>query len=213
MKFSEIEIKHILRAGVILSLAFTIVDYNIGINIFELFTLFTQAPFWITFLVSGFTVGLGFLLHELAHKWFAQKYGAWAEFRAFDNMLFFALIMSFFGFIFAAPGAVMIGGRINTFRNGIISVAGPITNLLLASVFGAIFLASSLVFASSGIALILTTIALTGFYINSWLGLFNMIPFGFFDGAKVFKWNKVIWGTVTAIAFFYTFLLPSILLS
>ncbi|MFW6283279.1 MAG: peptidase M50, partial [Minisyncoccales bacterium] len=31
-----------------------------------------------------------------------------------------------------------------------------------------------------------------GFFINSWLGLFNLIPVRPFDGFNVFKWNKVV---------------------
>jgi len=32
-----------------------------------------------------------------------------------------------------------------------------------------------------------------GAYINTWLALFNLIPFGPLDGAKIFRWNKGLW--------------------
>ncbi|MFO7773178.1 MAG: DUF951 family protein [Dehalococcoidia bacterium] len=32
-----------------------------------------------------------------------------------------------------------------------------------------------------------------GAYVNTWLALFNLIPFGPLDGAKIFRWNKGIW--------------------
>ena len=92
--------------------------------------------------VSAIVSITGFLLHELAHKFVAQRYGAWAEFRMYPTGLFMALIFSFLGFLFAAPGAVFISGRINRKQNGIISLAGPATNIA----FGAIFIALWLIF-------------------------------------------------------------------
>jgi Zn-dependent protease len=35
--------------------------------------------------------------------------------------------------------------------------------------------------------------------INSILAVFNLIPFGIFDGAKVLRWNPIIWG-ITFVA-------------
>ena len=58
--------------------------------------------------ISALGVGTGFLLHELAHKFIAQRYGYRAEYRANRNGLLFIIIMSLMGFILAAPGAVMI---------------------------------------------------------------------------------------------------------
>ena len=29
--------------------------------------------------------------------------------------------------------------------------------------------------------------------INASLALFNLIPIGIFDGAKIIKWNKMVW--------------------
>jgi Zn-dependent protease len=53
--------------------------------------------------VSAFGVGTGFLLHELAHKFIAQRYGYWAEYRANRNGLILIIVMSLMGFILAAP--------------------------------------------------------------------------------------------------------------
>jgi len=141
----------------------------------------------ITFVVSAITVGSGFLLHELGHKYVAQRYNAWAEFRSFDRMLLLAILMSFFGFIFAAPGAVFIRGMIDYKRNGKISAAGPLVNYVLALVFGALFF--------TGIAP-LVYLGMFGFTVNAWLGLFNMIPLGNFDGVKILKWNKLVYGSM-----------------
>ena len=49
----------------------------------------------LTFLVmSLFTVGIGFILHEMAHKFTAIKYGFWAEFRKDNIMLVVAVALA-----------------------------------------------------------------------------------------------------------------------
>ena len=118
---SEKEKKDIIKAWIAISIAFAIALNGLRSG-------FSQA-----FIIAALTVGVGFLLHELAHKLVAQHYGCWAEFRSFDQMLFFAILLSFTGIIFAAPGAVMISGHVTNDRNGKISAAGPITNFILAA--------------------------------------------------------------------------------
>ncbi len=182
---SNIELIDITKAWVAISIAFGIVLG--GLN--------KTLPKYL--LISAIAVGLGFLLHELSHKLVAQYYKFKAEFRSFDEMLFLAVIMSFLGFVIAAPGAVMI----QTYskdenKNGKIAIAGPIMNVILALIFLLIYN------YSSGF---INTLAIYGFRINTWLALFNMIPFWMFDGAKVFKWNKIIWAVFVAITIYLTF--------
>jgi len=33
---------------------------------------------------------------------------------------------------------------------------------------------------------------------NSWIAAFNMIPFGVFDGFKIFNWKRKVWALVFA---------------
>jgi len=185
----------ISKAWLVLSLAFAFVYSGINLlrgNVFSLFS--TQ--FVILFLVSAVTAGLGFLLHELAHKFVAQKYGCTAEFRAFDQMLYLALGLAVFvGFIFAAPGAVMIHGQITRKENGLISAAGPATNFVL----GMLFLLLMNFYSS------LNFIWQTGFFINMWLGLFNLIPFGNLDGYKVLMWNRYVWAGMGLFGIYFVF--------
>ena len=187
--FSEQELTDLLKAWIAISLAFAIVLAG-----FSLTTQFVAA-----FILSAVTVGTGFLLHELSHRTIARRFGCWAEFRSFDTMLILAIVMSFFGFVFAAPGAVMISGPVGKRRNGIISAAGPATNIILA----AIFLVLALLIKPEGMLKAITTY---GFIINSWLALFNLIPIWNFDGTKILAWNKIVYGSMVAITLVFMLL-------
>ncbi len=185
---SETELRDLIKAWIAISIAFAIV---LGNSIFS-------SNFYTKFIIASLTVGIGFLLHEIGHKVVAQRYGCFAEFRSFDNMLLLAVVMSFFGIILAAPGAVMISGRVNKKKNGKISAAGPVVNLFLALGFLALFLAH--------LPDLFKPLAYYGFVINSWLALFNMIPFWLFDGYKILKWNKLVYGGIVSMAFIFMLL-------
>ncbi len=184
MKFNRREIKDLAIAWIIISLAFAVLFSGVKSILSYVFLL--------SFIISIFTVGIGFLLHELMHKYLAQRYGLRAEFHAFYNMLFLALLFSFFGFIIAAPGAVFISGRITKEKNGKISLAGPLTNIILAFLFLLVLL-----FLSKGV---IAMIAYYGLSINSLLALFNLLPFIPFDGGKVYVWNKGVYIIVIVLA-------------
>ena len=181
MKFTHKEKKDLFWAGIMISLAFAILLSGIS-------SLFSSG-FFIIFVIAFFTAGIGFLFHELMHKYVAQNYGLLAEFRASYKMLWLAILFSFFGFIIAAPGAVYIKGNITREKNGKISLAGPLTNLILALAF----LILILILNPSGIFGALLDFGLT---INSLLAAFNMIPTIPFDGGKVIQWNKPIYYTI-----------------
>jgi Zn-dependent protease len=135
------------------------------------------------FALSMATAGVGFLLHELAHKVVATRFGQVAHFRADYSMLFLAVAGAFAGILFAAPGAVYHRGRITARENGLVALAGPVTNLLLAAIF------APLAFLASGFVADVGDFSLT---INLLLAGFNMIPFGPLDGRTVFAWSKVV---------------------
>ena len=174
MKFTKREIKDLFIAWLIISMAFAMLFSGISSVLSLLFL--------VSLVISALTVGIGFLFHEIMHKYVAERYGLKAEFHAFYGMLFLALVFSFFGFIIAAPGAVFISGRITKEKNGKISLAGPLTNIVLAILF------LLLLFFNS--TKIIGMIAYYGLSINSLLALFNLLPFIPFDGGKIFTWSK-----------------------
>ena len=164
--------------------------------------------------VSAIGTGTGFLLHELAHKYMAQRYGYWAEYRANRSGLLLIIIMAFAGFIFAAPGAVMIHkararaddllsasegwqtGRLEQAEAERketlwISLAGPMTNIVLVVLF--------FLFLTSGAATssLLQSAANFALFINLTLAAFNLLPFGPLDGKKVFDSSRIVWAIVS----------------
>ncbi|MDP4009196.1 MAG: hypothetical protein Q8P71_02120 [bacterium] len=197
LKFSSEELIHLLHAWAAISFAFTIILGG-GVGVIG-------ANFLPIFFIASITFGVAFLLHEIAHKVVAHWYGHWAEFRKFDWGLILAVGMSFFGFIFAAPGAVMIQGLVSRKQNGIISVVGPVVNLVLAGMF----LVLGFVFSNTfgDLPEFVGLILYHGFFINSRLALFNMIPIFPLDGSKVIAWSVPIWFTVIGVSAFFVFFL------
>ena len=130
-----------------------------------------------------------FIVHELGHKFLAQFYRAWAEFR----VLFYGAVVTaisalpFFPFKFIAPGAVMISGNLSAARNGRVSLIGPLTNLAMGTGFLCSYLAIAATVGSAN------PILLVGARFNGFIAFFNMIPFMGLDGQKIFGWNKIVW--------------------
>lgn len=147
------------------------------------------------FIIAFVAIGSGFILHELMHKFVAQYYGHWAEFRAKAFGLAIPIPIALFtGFIFAAPGAVVISGFVRKHENGIISAAGPLTNIII----GFIALPFTMVLGSvDTLGFRIATVTLIG---NAFLAIFNMIPLGPLDGRKVLAWSKTVYFLVVGMA-------------
>lgn len=195
-KFTKSEVRDLIIAFLVISLCFAIA--NTGRNINALLQILPM-------IMVG--VGAGFILHELGHKFVSMKYGYWAEFKLWPQGLLFALITSFFGFVFAAPGAVYTYANYMTDEiNGKISVAGPVVNIILAIIFLAIATAVYQSAFTSQTSLFIFVVCSLGYSINSFLALFNLLPIGNLDGSKVLRWNVGIWIAVIAVAGIMVFL-------
>jgi Zn-dependent protease len=183
------------------------VDWNeifeIGVSVLAISVAFSIGEIN-AFPIILITVGLGFILHELAHRFVARHYGAVAFYKAWPEglLLMFAMaVISGGQFVFAAPGAVYIYSSYLTRRqNGIISISGAVVNLILAILF--VLMGVLIVTAGSPqIADIGVLFVYIGAVTNLYLALFNMIPIPPLDGSKVFAWNKLVWVLFTGIIF------------
>jgi len=150
------------------------------------------------FLISMVTAGIAFLLHEMAHKFTAMRYGYWAEFQMNTTMLVVAIAVAALAkVVFAAPGATMIfGSNISPEENGKISLAGPLSNLLLLIPFVLLLIAG----LNTGI-FELALIGIMGVRVNAMIAAFNLLPLGPLDGVKILAWNPTVYIGTVLVAF------------
>lgn len=200
-RFSTQEVQDILISIIVLTVAFMILYRNNTIMTCLEYHLGEGGRWAGLFAICLVLVVLSFLLHEFGHKFMAQKYGMWSEFRMFPMGLVLTLVTSIFGFLFAAPGAVYIKGYADPQRNGKISMAGPTVNVILAA-FG---IAAALIIGSgpfyiNDVRFLAVLVCVMFASLNSFLAVFNLIPIGPLDGGKILAWNKVVWVTMFAIA-------------
>jgi len=197
-KFSRIEIKHLLLAMVVLTLAFSFPLSQSGL----FFGKIDADAFVYALPVSFFGLLTAFFVHELAHKFMAQKYGLWSEFRMFLGGLVFSLVLAVVtGVVFAAPGAVMFRGEARRFEMGRIAAAGAMANIAIAAVTLLLYLV--VFFEISYIGKLIGFVCL----VNALLATFNLLPFGPLDGAKVIRWNGIIWAILFILAIVLTALI------
>lgn len=184
----------LLIAWLAISIAFSLIFIRGGVTV-ELFVIYL--------LVSMFTVGIGFILHEMAHKFTAMKYGFWAEFRKDNLMLLVAVAMAtLVGVVFAAPGATVIYGTyISREQNGKISAAGPAVNILLCIPFALILFVSGMFPVSFLSRNLLALVGMVGFQVNAMIAAFNMLPVSVLDGKKVLAWNPAVFAVLIIAAF------------
>ena len=193
-RISVRERRDLLVAWVAISIAFSLIYIRYGA---------TPALFLLFLGISLVTVGVGFILHELAHKFTAMKYGFWAEFQKNNLMLVVAVALAALaGVVFAAPGATMIyAPSLTREQNGKISAAGPVTNLLLCIPFALIlFLGSAVDIRLMGLNVI-STLGMIGLQVNAMIAAFNMLPVSVLDGKKVLAWNPVVFVVLIGASF------------
>lgn len=139
--------------------------------------------YWKDFQFAILVTAPAIVLHELAHKFVALGYGFTASFELFPLGLAVGVILKIIGspFILIAPGYVSIG--VEAFANAtayrLIALAGPVVNLILWLTSALVLKLNKNLNRTQFAALRLTKI------INMILFIFNMIPFGPLDGAKV----------------------------
>jgi Zn-dependent protease len=179
--FSFTELKHLLIGVLLVMGVGSSISFQISIssNIQGMFV--------------GFSIifAFAFLLHELSHKIAAQMYGLWAEFRVTTTGALITLLSIVSPFKIVSPGAVITSGPISKKISGTVSLAGPLTNLMLSIIFiGITQISSRELFWISNV----------GGFFNAFTAFFNLLPVGLLDGSKVIRWNNKIWGLAFALS-------------
>lgn len=201
--FSRIELGHLLIAIGVLTVAFSF-TFSKNSVLFILLGVPINIMAYVLFLpISFLGIVTAFFVHELSHKFVAQKYGLWSEFRMYPRALLFSITLAFFtGLVFAAPGAVMFRGETRPFETGRIAAAGPASNTVITFVTYALYR-----FVFYNVDFLVTFL---GFIclVNALLATFNLLPFGPLDGRKVVEWSGTAWVVLFSIsAVFLGFLL------
>lgn len=123
------------------------------------------------------------ILHELAHKFVAMGFGFNATFELFTLGLILGVFLKLINspLLIIAPGYVVPAAGLANFplEYRLVALAGPLTNLLLWLIAVLIIKFNSKLTKKQLIFFHLTK------KINIILFIFNMIPFGPLDGAKV----------------------------
>jgi Zn-dependent protease len=183
--FSSKEIKHIAVAAILVA--------GIGVSLLlypEIFGAVDSASL-LPVSIYALVLTLSFLAHEIAHKVAAQRRGLWAEFRL--TMWGAALtLVSMLSPVFKiiSPGAMMVSNSANLEDMGRVSIAGPSVNMFLSAVlFGGALFPSQF-----------SEILLLAAFLNGFMAVFNLVPFGVLDGFKIFHWNKKIWAAMFVVS-------------
>ena len=160
------------------------------------FDIFGAQSWLLLFLIPAYIIS--FVGHELAHKFLAKANGLWAEFRTNTYGLLMTLVSAVLPipFKFLAPGQTNIQGEARKEIIGTIALIGPGFNLVL----GFLFFFMSRVFSIQWVEFVFIEITV----FNCWIAIFNLIPFGTFDGTKVFEWDKTRWAIVFGAAIVLT---------
>ena len=143
--------------------------------------IFSRETSWRELKLSCLIAAPGVVLHELAHKFLAISFGLNADFKIFFFGILAGVILRLVNspVILVAPGYVNIPQVANSLHYRLIAFAGPATNLLIWLICLAILKYKTKLTRKSALLFMLTK------RINGVLFLFNMIPFGPLDGAKV----------------------------
>jgi Zn-dependent protease len=163
-----------------------IIEISIAVFVLTIIFSFEGVRFNPNLLATSFSaVALAFLLHELAHKFAAIRFGYNARFRLYLPSTLLSLILVFTGVKVAALGWVEVKAykfkdwlyrrlKFSVEEEGIIALAGPLVNIILSY----LFLLVGLEFLKN---------------VNAWVAFFNLLPIPPLDGSKVLNWKFGGW--------------------
>ncbi len=193
-RFSSTELKHLLIACILVALVgISMLGSPYGIAYaLSRFVWYMNGPYWWVPVGMIAIFLLAFIGHELAHKFVAQHYGMWSEFRMTTMGYYLSAIAILFSVPIFGTGTVHTSGTSSTEDNAKTNLAGPLSNFIMA-----IGLVIVTIFTYGLASQPMLYLIQYGIIINSILGLFNMIPIQPFDGATVKDWKMSVWITLT----------------
>lgn len=163
-------------------------DFNIGFN----------ADYIIGTVIAAILGAIIFYTHEYVHLWLAKRKKIYVNFRIIQEMTFLSFITAMLpvSFKFIAPGIIFMENHYSDDRNQNMSIylSGSITTLFLASI---LLICTEFISPTNPILIeVFHYSARSALYLT----LFSLIPFFFFDGESIYKWNKFIWGGLISIS-------------
>ncbi|MHA2140806.1 MAG: hypothetical protein ACXADF_05730 [Candidatus Thorarchaeota archaeon] len=201
-RFTSAEIKD-LGIATVLTILVSIAIFGLNnpvspiavVNGFLLLPVFLLSSFWWFPIAVILIFWLSFMIHEFAHKFTAQRYGMYAHFKMVVQGYYLSAIAILFAIPIFGTGVMQVGGARDLEDYAKSTVAGPLSNFIVA--VSLIIIAEVVVFTTGGLVYAQFFVIYYGVILNSFLGLFNMIPLPIFDGGTVLRWNKPVWAILT----------------
>lgn len=185
IKFTKDEIKNIIISIIIISILFTVHMANK--------TQWTQDNFINIMIMTLVIFTISLIAKIYSQKSLARKFKYHIEYNIWGYGIIFALISMMLNVFIITPGYYKYGlyRRIATDEEKAkIARIGPIANIILAI----IFLISAIIIKSLTVNNpLLKLAALIGFYINTYMATFNLIPFMTLDGMKIVEYDIKMW--------------------
>ncbi|ADI32062.1 peptidase M50 [Staphylothermus hellenicus] len=135
--------------------------------------------------------------HELAHRWSARRMGCYSRYVLDPTGLLLTIITAipFIPFKIIMPGYTLVISHHydpmeNKRINGVVSLAGPVTNILFATIS---FFTVVLCLKTMMCSMLLFGLAYWTALLNSWVAFFNLLPIPPLDGSKVISWKPILW--------------------
>ncbi|MDY6768939.1 MAG: metalloprotease [Candidatus Nanohaloarchaea archaeon] len=140
---------------------------------------------------------VSFIPHAMSHRVSARAIKSYAEYRMWTPGVIIAVLSSFLGVVFAAPGGIEMHTRkgeryghwepeLTVKQVGLVAVLGPLMNVMLGVIFAFLGDVSAVTFQGKNLLVL-------GTHMNAFLAAFTLLPFYPLDGYKVMRWSTPLW--------------------
>ncbi len=146
---------------------------------------------------------IAFYLHIISHKLLANKFNSSIRILSDLDLLFLSLFLSIaFRIFFPFLGAVFLVSKnwLSLEKHGLIALAGPFSNMLMAFFILLIPLINQTIFTNN------LDFFSSLFFINLSFSFFTLLPFFPFDGHRIFIWKRELWSLLLSLSVMLFFL-------